>query len=372
MHRYAYAKSPKIKLFFLIFHAFYKLIFSKYYLLNDKSVIKNASFIFFKKMHRADYDELFNQIFDCCQHQKSSLEMSTKIGFSYYYLRFFKFYKHLIVRISANNFIEKIYLFLSFINYLKVLEFFDNLSFNNLVVFADMQPEDNLLVQFFKNSKITITLQHGLFVDYEESFNISSVQYKNVTSRYFLTWGNENKKLIQKYSRHVNVRICGNPTMKEFNYQHNNSSDFFTVFLDWDVFENENRLLLEIAGKLSKKINKKILIRYHPSNKKKLYSTNDLSLKIQADYYDSFFLLGHTSSMIHKCLRWGMPIFKLKTRIHSNPIDKNYEFSNVEDLLEKIKNLQNFQKIKKNNIGYIGEESKNKYRKFFNEIYEKI
>lgn len=285
----------------------------------------------------------------------------------YFILEIKKYFKY-FHEINANSLIEKAYLFCSFLFYTKIIKHLKEYDFNNLIVFADMQPVDNLVSQYFGAlGKDTITLQHGLFVNYEGFYNISSVSYKNVVSNHFLAWGNENKKLIQKYKPNCKVVVCGNPTIEPYRGDGQNS-EFFTIFFDWDLFKNENVEMINIAYKVSDALGIKFNLRMHPSNDKSNYKIDESYLINNMDYKESMFMLGHTSSMIHICQRLGMPVFKYDTNVPSSPVHDKSLFKKSEDVLVKVKDINSYKDKYKNNIGPIGGESLECYRIFFNSI----
>ena len=59
--------------------------------------------------------------------------------------------------------------------------------------------------------KKTIALQHGLYVDYEGHETVNTSNYLHHVSQNFLAWGNNTKRLIQKYKPTSNVYVCGKP-----------------------------------------------------------------------------------------------------------------------------------------------------------------
>ena len=238
-------------------------------------------------------------------------------------------------KIESRGILDRLYLFTSYLFYNKILKTIDRFDFEILVVFADMQPVDNILVQFYKGRKITtVTLQHGLFVDYEGTYNISSVSYKNVVSDHFLAWGESNKMLIEKHNPDCNVIVCGNPIIKKSYNCVNVRRKFFTIVLDWDVFEKENTEMIGMAMRLADMIRMDFQVRYHPSNDKSKYIINSTFLMQNEtlDYMCSEFILGHTSSLIHVAQRLGKKVFKYNTTVPTNPIDKECVVNNESDI----------------------------------------
>jgi hypothetical protein len=369
LHRFALHQRKLPYRILLIGHALFLLFFKRY---KSKHVIINGKegpkFLFFKALHRFDYDALFSKISSCCEFEKQILEVNLSFGVD------FSFFNQILSKISQFNKIEsdsnvdKVYLFLSYLFYTKIIKSIQKFEFDILVVFADMQPVDNLLVQFYKNKNIpTVTLQHGLFVDYEGTFNISSVSYKNVVSDHFLSWGEGNKHLINRHNPDCNILVCGNPMIQNIQNKFKNEN-FFTVVLDWDVFEEENIKMLDVAKSVAEEMEINFQIRYHPSNNpNKYYVNSNYLIENKLDYMDSRFILGHTSSLIHVAFRLGKTVFKFKSNIASSPIDESCVIESSQD----IKILLNKQQTKyiqigeTINIGPIGTKSLNQYKLFF-------
>jgi len=376
LHRFALHQRKLPYKILLIGHALYLLFFKRY---KSKHVIidgkEGPKFLFFKALHRFDYDSLFSKISSCCEFDKQILEVNLSLGFD------LSFFNQILSKISQYNKIEsdsnfdKIYLFLSYLFYTKIIKSIQKFEFDILVVFADMQPVDNLLVQFYKNKNIpTVTLQHGLFVDYEGTFNISSVSYKNVVSDHFLSWGEGNKRLIKRHNPDCNIIVCGNPMIQNIENIPNKfkNENFFTVVLDWDVFEEENIKMLDVAKSVAEEMEINFQIRYHPSNNPNKYCINsNYLIQNNLDYMNSKFIIGHTSSLIHVAYRLGKTVFKFKSNIPSSPIDESCIVESSSD----IKRLLLNQQLNKNialeetiNIGPIDSKSLNKYRLFFENL----
>lgn len=369
LHRYALNKKKVYHKILYILYTIYKIVFKKYEITFSNNSLQKVDFLFFKQLHRGDYDKLFNSIVSQCNYSKNialAKECSTFNVFAFLQIiQGFNYYK----KLDDTNIMTKIYLYLSFIYYFKHLKSFENIEFEYLVVFADMQPIDNLLVQYFNlKNKTTITLQHGLFVDYEGTYNISSVQYENVVSDYFITWGLENQKLIEKYNSECKVIVCGNPTIEYYKKPEKIDKEFFSVMFDWDVFKEQNQQMLNIAYEVADRLNIKFHLRMHPSNKKENYNIKSQYLIDNVDYRESIFILGHTSSMIHISLRLGLKIFKYDTDIPTSKIDTKYLFKNTDDVIEKYNNLDQYNDVSKDHITYIEKESLLEYEKLFNNL----
>ena len=123
-----------------------------------------------------------------------------------------------------------------------------------------------------------------------------------------------------------------------------------------------------MAYQVSNELNMNFYLRFHPSNNKCNYNIDSSYLIEGVDYRESYFMLGHTSSMIHICQRLGFPVFKYDTNVPSSPIQNKFLFKNSEDILTKVKNLHSYKDKYKNNIGPIGKESIECYNHFFKSV----
>ena len=374
LHRYAYKNKSFFKVILLFLYACFILLFKKYKVDIDIDSYdrSNNKFLFYKSLHRIDYDKLFDSIAGVCDASKVIVKSDLVYGFDFSFLKNLSSDIKYFNQISANNIVERLYLFCNYLFYKKMLNIILKYNFEVLVVFADMQPVESLIVQYFRQkAKKTVTLQHGLFLEHGWNANLNEVNYTNIISEYFLTWGKENKKLIQKYNQDVKVVICGNPMIFPVVKEHNEIKiKFFSVMFDSNLWQKYNQNMLDIANCVSKETEYKINIRFHPANNVKDYTIDkkyiidDPSL----NYHNSEFILGHTSSMIHVCMRQGLVVFKMSSDMPHSYINTKFYFSNCGNILKKIENLDKYKEIDYNHIEYIAEESTAQYKLFFSDI----
>lgn len=374
LHRYAYKDKSLLKIVALFCYSCLLLLFKKYKISENTNFYKqdNNKYLFYKSMHRVDYDKLFDSIVDVCDASKIIIKSSIVYGFDFSFLKNAGKDLEYFKQIDASSIIERLYLFCSYLFYKKMLNKIEKYEFDYLVVFADMQPVENLIVQYFnEQNKKTVTLQHGLFLEHGWNSNLNEINYTNIVSQYFLTWGKENKKFIEKYNKNVNIVICGNPTIELVEKNFNETKvKFFTVVFDSNLWRDYNQRMLDIATCVSKETGYKINIRFHPANKPqdyhidKKYTINDTSL----NYYNSQFILGHTSSMIHVCMRQGLIVFKMVSDMPHSYINPKFYFSNCKNILDKIEHLTDYKEVDLNHIAYVAKESLIEYKLFFNDI----
>ncbi len=324
-------------------------------------------FLFLKSMKRDDYDQFFTDVYSQAPESKLYLDIrliktaKAKLNGIFSILKYSPYF--FLCFIWFGNSAK--YTFYKFIKYKRMQNILIKMNFKYLVVFADMQAVDNMIVQWAKLNNIkTVTLQHGLYVDYEDFKNINCVNYKNAVSDYFLAWGEETKELIKKYHPNITVKIVGKPIQINDNYK--STGEYFTVLFDQNIFEDYNKKILSSAYLVAKTMHLKVNIRFHPYNNRNNYSIEDNITLVNEPLNNSEFVIGHTTSMIYEVMRLGIPVFKLKTEIPSNQIDPIFLFENEDDLLKKLRitNQIDFSEKGKYYIDCFGEKSLLKYKNF--------
>ena len=346
---------------------------------------RDVDYLFVKSMVRDDYDKLFYKIASCCPETKlvenivyyrsggimrSGGLRPVRISLFPFQV-FFKYYS-IISKFLAWNIFKSVFIMTHVLRCLEVYEYLEkNVKYKYLIVFADMQAIDNFLVQAAKIKGIpTVTLQHGLYIDYTEMKNVNCINYKNHVADYFLAWGNSTKELIEKFNPDANVIICGKPLEeKEAPIE---KLDYFTVMFDQNLLSSYNQKLLDIAYEMQERVQLKVNIRFHPYNNEADYTIKKEVTYIGKELNPSVFILAHTTSMIHELLRMGVPVFKLKTEVPALDVPKFLKFSTTDEL-EKALNQNDikkhdFKEDGKYFISFIGKESLEKYQEFFSDL----
>lgn len=352
----------------LFFKSLLKLIFRRPTINTDKVAV---DFLFVKVMQRQDYDAYFNQVTNVCPEKKCVIDIKYENTFYPRVTPFIVFFKYLSLVISLRDtkVYRSIYLLPVLLQYLEVYDRVNqSVDYKNLVVFSDMQPIENLLVQSARlNDITTVTMQHGLYIDYTRFDNINTVNYKNQVAEYFLAWGASTKELIHQWQPSTKIVICGKP-LKEMS-RLSKQEDYFTVLFDQNLLREYNREMLVIAYDLQKATGLNVNVRFHPRNNPAFYPIRKNVTYINKEIEESKFILAHTTSMIHEIIRLGRPVFKFKSIIPSLPLPENLIFSTAHELRDIIANAdleENACKaIGKEFILYINDESLKKYREFF-------
>lgn len=339
-------------------------IFQKYYI-DDIKVETN--FLFVKTQNREDYNYLYYNIYNQCRFNKYDLKLKKKLTFNIFFVRKSLLNIKLFFRyVRKYSFLKGTYLYLKSITIHEILRIIKKIDYKKIVIFSDIQPIENAIVQYSnKMNKESITLQHGLYVDYSALPNINMLNYIDVSSKYLLAWGESTKKIFEKYNKNINVVICGKPINVTTTI---NQKGIIGVIFDQPMFHEFNEKMLEIANNIAVRLDYKVIIKSHPQDEKGNYqsdSKNFVDIKILES---AEIILAHTSSLIFDLLRRGYNVYKLKSEIPTNEIHDDLLFESDIDLYEKIFKEKKDFSHSKSHILYIGEDSKKCYEDFFTEI----
>jgi hypothetical protein len=375
-----------------------KVLSTDYYLIKNKSLIfkiwilikftvrlgikvyevfedkKDTRWLFFKSSYRKDANIFFDRIQSCCDQNPTFIDirqLKTKVNFNWVPVLFSQGRVFYILK-KKYSFIDSLFLYVRFTeHYNTVRSSMNDARFENVVVFGDMRPMDNLIVQHFKSmGSTTITLQHALFIDYIKYDNVSVTNIQSIVSDHFLAWGEETKELVKQYHPDVEVHICGKP-LEVITISPNREtadSEFFTVIFDQNLHEKYNQKLLDIADHITNKTGLKYCIRFHPTSLKKNYIINHENVVEDLDLYQSTFVIGHTTTFIFELMIQGVSVYKLDTIVPMNKMDDKFKFKSYEELMNRIRMDIDFKEEAKYYIKYTGEESLNKYKQFFSKL----
>jgi len=337
----------------------------------DRKTTIETEFLFFKSMKRDDYDSLFNSIYQNCPYSRNQLDLEWKRSTRMRLRPLYTTFKYLpaVKIIFTRKLLKSIYLAACAIRHIEVAELiFTRHKFKNLVVFADMQPCDNLISQLANLSGITTTtLQHGLYIDYSEQPNINVANYKNSVCTNFLAWGSSTKNLIKKYHPEKNIIVCGKPIEDTKSITDTKEGDYLSVIFDQNLFKQQNQEMLKCAYYIQEQLGIKINIRLHPRNNPRSYRIRK-STTTNESIENSRYIIGHTSSLIHEVMRQGKIVFKYHSKTPCISMPDELLFETPEALLSKIQNSSNSpppQEIACEHITAIGRESLEQYRKAF-------
>jgi hypothetical protein len=332
-----------------------------------------TQFLFFKSITRADYNIFFEQIFAICPFEKKSIDHKYVYAFNFWGVIYAIKNINILLKIFVSRKFRiwaSIYIYTNFLRSLQFVESFSNADVKCLIVFGDMQQLDNCLVQYLgqRNCR-TVTLQHGLYLDTKDNpANINYVNYMNIVSEYFLSWGEATKNLVERYSK-SKVEIVGKPLPPLQVLQSTNSeSQFFAVLFDTSVYRSHNKLLKEIALAVETKLSIKAFFFLHPDNDPQEYGLEPSQFLPRSRIGGADFIIGHTTTYLIELMCLGKRAFRLNSDIQWHEISESLTFQNAQDLVDKIMKPATLAGNSNKFIAYIGEDSLNKYKYFFEQL----
>lgn len=335
----------------------------------------DTDYVFLRTMRRDDYKTLFHEILSCVepnnrtavedvlglQSEINPLASKNLLDFRWLYHAF-----------DAETAFDRSCLFIRLCDYLLVLQNTLNWDFKNLICFSDMQPIENLVVQYYRLlHKKTVTLQHGLYVDYKDYDSVNSINYLHHVSEYFLSWGEETKALISRYHPHSKIIICGKPiaTLSEKTKPSGKRvKKYCSVVLDQRIFDQENFEMIEIVSNYAKQHDLDVNLKYHPQNNRHKYRSSGYEFHEDLELEQSEFVIGHTSSLIYELMGRNVRVFKYKSDKPCLQTPEDIMFSSAKDLQRKLEAFIDYKKYFQAFISYSGQESLDKYKKYFAEI----
>lgn len=330
---------------------------------------KDIHTLCFRSLVRDDYKDLFHSITSCIEEDKLLIE-DYKIKTEHINIdasRFLSTHQWVLKLIEAECPIVKACLFIKMCSYLFVLGKVKKTNFKRLVLFADMQPVENLLAQYFRKKNIeTVTLQHGLYVDYKDMDTVNVINYKHCVSEKFLAWGFNTASLIEKYNPKTKAIICGKPKILLANnvQKQKVQNKFCLIVLDQRIFDQQNFEMIELVNKSN--IDLEIYVKFHPSNNKKAYYDRFNWIEERGELINADLVVGHTTSVIYEALALGIRVLKYSSDIPSLNLPSKLEFRAANEIQEKINSSIDLKELSSQYINCIDEKSVEKYSLFFN------
>lgn len=331
-------------------------------------------FLFIKSMPRDDYDELFYAIYNSADlPNKLSIDIRTDTETSFSPMGLINLIRFALVayRIRAASVLDWLFLFTRAIRTLEAYTHVRRTDYKHLVVFADMQLLDGLMVQIAKKRGLpTTTMQHGLYIDYSNHFNVNIINYKNHIANYFLAWGKETAELIEKFHPDSQTVICGRPLKLKLPSR-SPTKKYITLICDQNLFFSYNLELLQIGYEFARSRGLKLNLRMHPNNKLEWFRIDESLTIVNQDPMDSLFIIGHTSTLLYECIASGIATFKYRSPIPANKTKPEICFSDTDELVDISEHLLgDTTKLRQWGTYYIdssGDDSVARYQKYFAE-----
>jgi hypothetical protein len=322
-----------------------------------------------KSMQRSDYDVLWSKVLSSIPQKTQEVVISWPRGFS---LDPIKRLRHLGAAWAAakcqQSFLDHVLGAVLCMYYLDAIDAFGGSLPKRVLVLAEMQPGENVLVQYFNARGVpTATLQHGLYIDYGDQRTVNRLNYETSCAQAFLAWGEETGELIRRYNPNVEIVVCGAPQIDGVIVEQEPKCIY--VVFDADINLRENRILLKVGKRLGLENGSVVIVCLHPRNQHKLYDFNGCTFLSEEDNYSrSGCVIGHTTTQLIKLARYGKRVFKLKSAEPCNQmIPASVQFSEYDDLACKIAQASYPHEWPQAHIAYMGGDSQSRYTAFFNQ-----
>ncbi len=185
-------------------------------------------------------------------------------------------------------------------------------KFSSIVVWSEEGLSEKILISLAKSLNIpTILIQHGLFYDTQEAYNMNKFQgvFPSEVDKY-IVWGKlEKDHAIKNGVSPEKIECLGNPQFDQFTHldAQNNDRNFILIATSGSNTEevrgltvkshNKSKETIKKICQIVSKTNKKIIIKLHPS-------PDDLDITELKEEMDSNVLIvkaGNISSLIRSC-----------------------------------------------------------------------
>jgi len=365
---FVYASAPAPRRDFIL-RQLKRLFYSRI----DVGPALTAEYLCFRSLERGDYKELFDLIVGTIPSSKVVIQDFIKPSSTLNIRMLLNLALNLPLLLKLKNLSikPKVYVYCRMAFYRAVLQVVARIQFRKLLVFADMQPMDNLLLQAFPD-RLSITLQHGLYVDYHDTDTINVVNYRNQLADYFLAWGQDTALLISRYQPGTKAVVCGKPNLApKPESETGRDIDYFSVVFDQNMYEKYNMRLLEIANQFSELTGIKFNLKMHPWNNPARYVIDRARVIESRPLSMSKFVVGHTTSLLYELLRIGVPAFKLRSPEPALATPDEMQFEDVTELLTvtgRELSPEACIEIGRKYISHYSEESLAQYRAFFDSL----
>lgn len=335
---------------------------------------KKTGAVFLRALVRDDYKTLFHKVIDASGiHDhivvEDYLNRPHPAVFNADAARFMLKHQAIFHAIDVEDPLDRACCFIRACQYAYVLDQLSRIDFQALICFADMQPTEHVITRYFRaQGKTTITLQHGLYVDYGEMDTINVINYLHQPSEYFLSWGENTKTLIEKFHPDTKVVNCGKPLIFSADPPAGQPADdpYVAVFLDQQIFNEQNHQMVQAVIQYARKANLAVRVRFHPSINKKLFTDKYPEIREQLHFSDAAFVVGHTSSLIYEAIAMGSLALQFATDIPSIPLPETRRFKTVEQL-EACLAMGQPKQLARHYFTATGDASLSRYTAFFRE-----
>lgn len=210
----------------------------------------------------------------------------------------------------------------------------------------------------------TVTLQHGLYVDYGGFPTVNCINYLHQPSEYFLSWGRNTTGLIERYHPKAKVIECGKPIIFSSGVEKVFSDRYISVILDQRTFHDRNIEMIEIALEYGKRNGLVVAVRIHPHLSRDEILGRFPQVIERSEFVGAEFIIGHTSTMIYEAICLGCRVFRYRTTAPAIGLPEDYEFDSLDGLFKCLK-VSYPTGLSAEYFCAVGEDSLVKYRGFF-------
>lgn len=247
---------------------------------------------------------------------------------------------------------------------------FDGVRPRAVIFFADMQPTEHLLALHFRQIGVpTVTLQHGLYVEYGDYDTVNRINYLHQPSEYFLSWGPETSALIARHHPDARIVECGKPLIFSADPPPDAppSEPYVALFLDQKPFHAQNEQMIEIVRAHALRHGLDVRVRFHPSLPKDEIKRKYPGMTEQLHFTDAKFVVGHTSSLLYEALALGCRVLRFETDVPAIPLPETSQFRTLAELEAHLA-LPQQPELWRRYFTAVGEEALKNYRTFFDSL----
>lgn len=305
--------------------------------------VPDGSWVFFRSLYREDYRAMFHAVAgtahgsaeEKCPVLVEDFRRARKWWRPNLDARKFMLRNwHLRDRIKATCRVERECLFVQACMYAYILSRFSNCRPAVVVFFADMQPIEHLISLHFRKAGVTtVTLQHGLYIDYGDFDTVNKINYLHQPSEYFLSWGRNTSELIRCHNPGAKVVECGKPLIfAAASVDKKLPTPYIAVLLDQKIFHEQNREMLRIVLRYASEEGFAVTVRLHPQlSRSELFEEfPEVSERLAFD--DADFIVGHTTTMIYEAIYLGCRAFRYRSAAPAISLPDSCEFSSLDEL----------------------------------------
>jgi hypothetical protein len=348
------------------------------HMLDMASEPQECDFLAIKSLNRSDYDRFLEDVLGCLPDTSRAIfeDISFRLQPSVNpkALRIFLELRPIYRIIAAESEVERACLYIRFCMYYYTYTCMLPIHYRVLICFADMQPVENLIAQIARaTGLLTVTLQHGLYVDYGDIDTVNRVNYEHQPSEYFLAWGGLTANLIRRHHPGNSVIAVGKPEIyaTSANNEVKEGSQYVSIIMDQHWYDDENVEMLKVVSEYCRSCDLAINVKFHPTNKREKYTRANASYRSDLDVSGSLFIVGHTSSLAYEFLVLGRRVFFFKSNTPRLPTDDRVTFCSS-DQLAKIASEDYPKQLGADYIKCTGEASRDQYRKFFASLRDRF